>query len=130
VSSLAFVAAALPISRAARRRGAGAWRWVARASALEGIGSAAYHGPGDRASKGLHDIGLVLLAGAVGMALVQEGRALPRRPVTAALGSGALVLHRLSRTGGPLCACRSPLQGHAVFHLLAAAALVTAAQGR
>ena len=41
-----------------------------------------------------------------------------RRPLTAALTTAAVALHTLSRTGGPLCSCRSPLQGHAVFHVL------------
>ena len=46
------------------------------------------------------------------------------------LTGAAVALHTLSRTGGPLCSCRSPLQGHAVFHALAAAALVAAADRR
>ena len=45
----------------------------------------------------------------------------------AVLGIVAVGLHQLSQTGRPLCACRSPLQGHAVFHVLAAAAIVSAA---
>ena len=53
-----------------------------------------------------------------------------RRPRTAALTAAAVALHTLSRTGGPLCSCRSPLQGHAVFHVLAAAALAAAAEQR
>ena len=55
---------------------------------------------------------------------------MPVRPVTATLAIAAVTLHTLSRTGGPLCSCRSPLQGHAVFHLLAAATLVAAAERR
>jgi hypothetical protein len=130
VSSLALVAAAVPIARAARRRRQPAWRVVALASALEGIGSVAYHGPGGRAAKVLHDAGLIVLVGAVGVAIGREGRPVPPRPLTAALTVGAVTLHALSRTGGPLCACRSPLQGHAVFHVLAAAALTAAAEQR
>lgn len=130
LSSLGFVAAALPIARAARRRRRPMWLAVAAATAVEGIGSVAYHGPGGRASKRLHDWGLVALTATLGLALASEGRPVPRRPRTAVLATAAVTLHALSRTGGPLCSCRSPVQGHAVFHLLAAAALATAAEGR
>jgi hypothetical protein len=130
VSSLALVAAALPIARAARRRRQPAWTAVAVASAIEGIGSVAYHGPGGRDAKALHDAGLVLLAGSIGVAIGREGRPFRWRPVSTALTAAAATLHVLSRTGGPLCSCRSPLQGHAVFHVLAAAALAAAADGR
>jgi hypothetical protein len=129
-SSLAFVVVAVPIVRAARRRGRPAWVAVAAATALEGIGSVAYHGPGGRPAKRLHDAGLVALAAALGVAIASEGSPIQRRPWTAVLATGAVTLHTLSRTGGPLCSCRSPLQGHAVFHLLAAAALAAAADGR
>ncbi len=47
-----------------------------------------------------------------------------------ALAAAAVALHSLSRTGGPLCSCHSALQGHAAFHVLAAAALATAAEQR
>jgi hypothetical protein len=130
VSSLALVAAALPIARAARRRGQPAWTAVAAAAAVEGLGSVAYHGPGGRSAKALHDVGLVALAATVGVAIGREGRPTARRPLTAVLTAAAITLHALSRTGGPLCSCRSPLQGHAVFHVLAAAALTAAAEGR
>ncbi len=130
VSSLAFVVASLPIARAARRRGRPAWMAVAVAPAVEGLGSVAYHGPGGTWSKRLHDGGLVALVGALGVAVGREERPLAGRPVTAALGTAAVALHALSRTGGPLCSCRSPLQGHAVFHVLAAAALAAAAEAR
>ena len=130
VSSLALVAAALPIARAARRRRQPAWTAVALATAIEGLGSVAYHGPGGRSAKVLHDAGLVALAATLGVALGREGRPVARRPVTATLAAAAVTLHALSRTGGPLCSCRSPLQGHAVFHVLAAAALTAAAEAR
>jgi hypothetical protein len=130
VSSLALVAAAIPIARAGRRRRQPAWTAVAVASAIEGVGSVAYHGPGGRRAKLLHDAGLVVLTAAVGVAIGREGRPVPRRPLTAGLSVAAVTLHALSRTGGPLCSCRSPLQGHAVFHVLAAAALTAAAEQR
>ncbi|MET0902170.1 MAG: hypothetical protein ABWZ52_02925 [Acidimicrobiales bacterium] len=130
VSSLALVAAALPIARAARRRQQPAWAAVAAATAVEGLGSVAYHGPGGRWAKKLHDGGLVVLAATVGVAVGREGRPVARRPLTAVLAIAAVGLHAASRTGGPLCSCRSPLQGHAVFHVLAAAALTAAAEQR
>ena len=130
VSSLALVAAALPIARAARRRQQPAWAAVAAATAVEGLGSVAYHGPGGRWAKKLHDGGLVVLAATVGVAVGREGRPVARRPLTAVLAVAAVALHASSRTGGPLCSCRSPLQGHAVFHVLAAAALTAAAEQR
>ena len=130
VSSLALVAAAWPIARAARRRRQPAWAAVAVATAVEGLGSVAYHGPGGRVAKAVHDAGLVALTASIGVAIGREGRPVARRPLTAALAAGAITLHALSRTGGPLCSCRSALQGHAVFHVLAAASLATAAEAR
>ena len=130
LSSLAFVAAAVPIVRAARRRGRPAWLAVAAAAVVEGVGSVAYHGPGGAGSKRLHDDGLILLAAALGVAVASEGTPVQPRPWTAGLSVAAVSLHTLSRTGGPLCSARSPLQGHAVFHVLAAAALAAAASAR
>jgi hypothetical protein len=126
VSSLAFVAAAVPIARAARR-GRPAWLAVALATAVEGIGSVAYHGPGGHRAKQLHDAGIVALVLTISSAAARDGRRARISRRTGGLAVGAVALHTLSRTGGPLCSCRSPLQGHAVFHLLAAAALVSAA---
>lgn len=130
VSSLAFMAAAMPIARAARLRRRPAWLAVAAAAAVEGFGSAAYHGPGGRQAKRLHDVGIVALVGTMAVAVASEGTPVHRRPRTATLATAAVTLHVLSRTGGPLCSCRSPLQGHALFHVLAAAALAAAAQQR
>jgi hypothetical protein len=130
LSSLAFVAAAVPIARAARRRGRRGWLAVALAAAAEGAGSVAYHGPGGRAAKHMHDAGLVALVLTVSVAMAREGQAARVGPRTAGLAIAAVALHSLSRTGGPLCSCHSPLQGHAVFHVLAAAALAAAAEQR
>lgn len=129
VSSLAFVIAAVPIARRARDRRSVAWASVAASAALEGIGSVAYHGPGGRLAKSVHDIGLVALIASMATARLSE-RPLRVRPRAAALGAAAAALHALSRTGGPLCSCNSRLQGHAVFHVLAAAALVAASPPR
>jgi hypothetical protein len=126
-SSLAFVLAAVPIARRARQTRSLAWAAVAASSALEGLGSVAYHGPGGRVAKALHDTGLVALAASLAAARLRE-RPVRVRPRAAVLGVAAAALHTLSRTGGPLCSCDSRLQGHAAFHLLAAAALVAAAE--
>ena len=125
LSSLAFIAAAVPVWR----RG-GAWRLVARALAYEGIGSVAYHGPGGPWSKRVHDSGLVALVAAFAVVARDQPRTVRPRPLSSALGASAVALHALSRTGGPLCSCNSRVQGHAVFHVLAAAAVVAAADNR
>lgn len=125
VSSLAFVAAALPIGRRARDTRSPAWGAVAAATALAGIGSVAYHGPGGRLSKAVHDAGIGALVATITLARLTE-RPVQVRPRAGALTAGAFTLHALSRTGGPLCSCDSRLQGHALFHLLAAAAVLAA----
>jgi hypothetical protein len=128
ISSLAFVAAAVPIARAARRRRSGPWLAVAVAAAAEGVGSVGYHGPGGRWAKAVHDAGLVALVATMGVAFATEAPERPGvRPQTALLATAATVVHARSRTGGPWCRCDSRLQGHAVFHLLAAAALASSA---
>ncbi|MGK2948813.1 MAG: hypothetical protein ACSLFP_09580 [Acidimicrobiales bacterium] len=126
-SSLAFVVAAVPIARSARARRRPVWLAVAAAAAIEGLGSVGYHGPGGRWSKVVHDAGIVALVGTVTAAVVADAAPRPVVPPRAAvLGAAAVVVHTLSRTGGPWCRCDSRLQGHAVFHLLAAAALASA----
>lgn len=124
VSSLAFVAAAVPILYRSRHPGRRVWATVAAASAFQGVGSAAYHGPGGRLSKAVHDAGLMALVIALAGVARAEPAALRPRALPATLGLAAAALHALSRTGAPLCSCDSRLQGHAVFHVLAAAALV------
>lgn len=121
-SSLAFIAAAVPLWRRP------AWRTVAVALAFEGVGSVAYHGPGGRTSKFVHDAGLWLLAAAFVRVARDEPQSLRPRRAAIVLGVCAVALHTLSRTGGPLCSCNSRVQGHALFHALAAAAIT--AQGR
>lgn len=127
ISSLALVIGALPVIAWAKR--AQRWPWVAvgAASALAGFGSVGYHGPGGRASKLVHDIGIDAVAVSMLGATAFSGSVRRFSPRTVALGILAVGLHQLSQTGRPLCACRSPWQGHAVFHVLAAAAIVSAA---
>lgn len=124
VSSAAFVLAAVPLLRSARRPQGRAWAAVAAAAALEGIGSIGYHGPGGPFSKLVHDVGLVALVVTTANALVNDPEARVRHRAVG-LGAVAVTLHTLSRTGGPLCSCDSRLQGHALFHLVAAAALAS-----
>jgi hypothetical protein len=100
---------------------------VAAATAVEGVGSVAYHGPGGRRSKQLHDGGIVALTAALAVALAGDGTPPRVSRRTAGLSAAAVALHALSRTGAPLCSCRSPLQGHALFHVLAAGALASVA---
>jgi len=109
--------------------------------AAAGVGSVDFHGPGSPAARLLHDAGLYAV---VGFVVVHElarraGRlrraraGVPwvgwtprrRRAYRAALavtGVGAACWW-LGRTGSPLCDPDSPLQGHAAWHLLSAAAL-------
>jgi hypothetical protein len=122
LSSLAFIAAAVPIWR---RR---AWRPVAAALAFEGVGSVAYHGPGGRASKVVHDVGLLALLLAYARVATVEPSSLRPRKTAIVLGACAVALHALSRTGGPLCSCNSRVQGHAIFHVIAAAAIAAQAK--
>ncbi len=122
-SSLAFVIAAVPLWRRGR-----AWKSVAAALAFEGVGSVAYHGPGGRAAKFVHDIGIFALLVAFATVVRENPRVLRPRPLKSALAVSAFALHALSRTGGPLCSCNSRVQGHAIFHVLAAAAVVATAR--
>lgn len=128
VSSMAFAVAAVPIWRASG--GKRSWRAVAVAAAFAGAGSVAYHGPGGRLGKALHDwsiTGLVATtAGAV--ARSRSGRVVPAQWSTPALTMAvAVALHATSRTGGPLCRPDSLVQGHAGWHVLAAVALAQTA---
>jgi hypothetical protein len=114
---------------------AGGWVWRRRARrrtlwagalALAGIGSIAYHGPGTRAGKALHDGALVVLA----LVAASGGRSANRRlPVASGLGAVAATIHGASRTGGPGCRPDSIWQGHGAWHLLSATALALWAEG-
>lgn len=125
VSSLAFVVAAVPLVRHGRRSGSRAWVAAGAAAALEGLGSVGYHGPGGPTAKAVHDGGLVALAVTLTAAIGTDAEPPRVRPRTVVLTAAAVTLHALSRTGGPLCSCNSRLQGHAVFHVLAATALAS-----
>lgn len=123
-SSLAFVVAAAPMAlRAVRRERAWPWLAVAGATALVGLGSVGFHGPGDRTGKAVHDAGVAAVGVMLPLALLLDR---PRRfpTLAASLGAIAVALHTQSRTGGRLAGSDAPLPGHAVFHVVAAAALV------
>jgi hypothetical protein len=128
-SSLAFVMAGLAMGRRARRRDP-AWPWVAvaGATALVGVGSVGFHGPGNRPGKALHDLGVAAVAVTLPLALALDPPArFPR--AAAALGAVAVLLHTQSRTGGHLAGTGAPVPGHSVFHLVAAAALACVVPG-
>lgn len=100
--------------------------------ALVGAGSVAYHGPQGPGAQLLHDLpiaAVVATGAAVPVARLLRGRpALAAGGVrtaqvaaaSAALGLGAFAL---GRTGSPVCDPTSPLQAHAAWHVLMAAAL-------
>jgi hypothetical protein len=111
------------------------------AVAAAGVGSVDYHGPGSPAARLLHDGGLYAVVGYVAWTEVARrvGRArraragvpwvgwTPRRRTAyraalAATAAGAACWWA-GRTASPLCDPDSLLQGHAVWHLLTAAAL-------
>jgi hypothetical protein len=99
--------------------------------AAAGVGSVDYHGPGSPAARLLHDGTLYAVAGFVAWREVARrvgrGRLEPRRRTAyraalAAAAAGAACWW-LGRTASPVCDPDSLLQGHAAWHLLAAAAL-------
>jgi hypothetical protein len=135
VSSLAYVAAAAAVLVPARET-AGARRVVLTAYAASlaavGLGSLAYHGPQPAWAGRAHDasIGVALMLALV-VATMAPAAQRWRRPAGKLFG-GLVVLAALAyaagRTGSPLCAPDSPLQPHAIWHLLSAASAVTLAE--
>lgn len=81
VSSLAFVAAGVPLVRDPRPL----TRAVGWAAVAAGLGSVAYHGPGTGAGRYAHDASLLALLGV--MALDDTGRAAGWTPSTAAVAT-------------------------------------------
>jgi len=123
-SSLAYCAAGVWVLRRPRtiRRVA-----VGAAAIAAGIGSVAYHGPGGRAGKLVHDASVAALVATLAFA---TGSATGHRRLATfgCIGAG-VVIHTSSRTGRPLCKPDSILQGHALWHAFTAAAVVAAAGG-
>lgn len=99
------------------------------AAAVAGIGSVAYHGPGGRVGRAVHDVGVAAL-GATALGAMAADRREGRGPGRAAgaVAAGAVAVHATSRTRGPLCRPDSLLQGHAAWHMLIAAALLLASR--
>ncbi|QGG94463.1 hypothetical protein [Actinomarinicola tropica] len=126
-SSLAFVVAGVEILRRTGRHRRW-WSAVAAASITAGIGSVAYHGPGGRIAKVVHDVGVDALALALPVAVAADGAPARISPRTVALGAASVAAHVLTRTGAPLCDPDARVQGHAVFHVLAASAVASAAR--
>ena len=92
-----------------------------------GVGSVAYHGPGGRAGKLVHDSSAAALAATIAVALVTGPVSVRQRLATlGCLGAGVAV-HASSRTDRVLCRPDSILQGHALWHALGAAAVLTVA---
>jgi hypothetical protein len=134
-SALAYVAVGAWLIGRGLRSGAGPGRpatvGFGLAVAAAGVGSVDYHGPGSSAARLLHDGGLYAVVGFVAVAEVarrlRRGRLAPSRRAAyraalAAAAAGAACWW-LGRTASPVCDPDSLLQPHAVWHLLAAAAL-------
>jgi hypothetical protein len=95
------------------------------AAVAAGLGSALYHGPGGQACRRLHDGSAVLLTGAIAASLPRRPTA--RRAATVGCLLAGSAVHAASRSGRPLCRPDSIIQGHALWHVLTAAAVVLAA---
>jgi hypothetical protein len=107
LSSSAYVIAGAVMGEAARRRRRGpAPAALAAALVLEGVGSAAFHGRGDRFAHALHDLPLLVLAGHVaGWHVGRLARGAPARTADRAAlagGASAVVLGGVARRRWPL----------------------------
>ena len=134
-SALAFVAVGAWLAGRGRRADAGPGRpgqiGFGLVVVAAGVGSVDYHGPGSPAARLLHDGALYAVAGfvawrevarRVGRARLEPRRRAAYRTALAAAATGAACWW-LGHTGSPACDPDSLLQGHAAWHLLAAAAL-------
>jgi hypothetical protein len=97
------------------------------AAIAAGVGSVAYHGPGGRGARVLHDLTAIALGGALGAALVSPRGRAERRLGAAGCLAVAAVVHRASRTDRVLCRPDSLWQGHALWHVLVAVAVALTA---
>ena len=124
-SSVALcIAGAALLHRRAHRPG----RALGLLAIAAGLGSVAYHGPGGRTSRIAHDASAVALAAGVVATLVVNPPRAARRVTSAGLFAAGAAVHRASRTGRLLCRPDSVLQGHALWHVLTAAAVVAVAE--
>ncbi len=114
----------------------GVWLWRRRARLpaiammLTGAGSVWFHGSTGNASAWAHDVTLYALIAVSAIELWRLfGSGRPPILAGAILAAGAAVWCT-SRTGGVLCDPNSPLQGHAVWHIAAAAAVAVLSASR
>lgn len=98
------------------------WWWAAPTGALM-VPVVAWPRVGDLAQVAVAAVAALLLAWRAGRAPAVRGRV----AVAAGLLTAGGAVGALSRTGGPWCDPSSLLQGHAVWHVAAAAALVVLA---
>jgi hypothetical protein len=121
LSSLAYVGAGAYVLRLGGPRAMP----LAVALGAVGVGSVLYHGPMPPGAEAVHDGSIVALAATIVLTAAMR-RSLPRPPTVALVTFGAAVaVNLLTRTDAPLCRPHSLLQGHAVWHVLTAAALAT-----
>lgn len=126
VSSLAYCASgAWILSRGPRSRRRLSLAAMAIAA---GLGSVAYHGPGGRAGRLVHDVTAAALGGGIALALVRPPSSVARRRAAVGCLAAAVAVHATSRTDRVLCRPDSLWQGHALWHVLGAAAVVMAAE--
>lgn len=119
ISSLAFIAAALVVGRR---------HWLGSiALASIGVGSVLFHAVPSRLSSLVHDLGLLFVLLVAGLALWSNRTRLPRWPLV--LLVAGILIWAMSRTGGAWCSPQSAVQGHAVWHVLAATGLAGVLMG-
>jgi hypothetical protein len=117
-----------------RRRGrcakpvlAGAY---AVATAANGLGGIAFHGPGDRLSRAMHDTALCATAGVL-VASVPRHRPAPDAILaTVGVFGGAVVAHRVARPTSRLHVPAMSRAGHAAWHALTALTLAVWGRSR
>lgn len=129
-TSLAFVAGSLVLL--VRGDGSAGVRGYAATMAAVGLGSWWYHGPQGGVAEVVHDVTIVVLLGeALLTPVVRRARGRPalapagRRSVAWAapvLLAAAGAAYLTGRSGSAWCSPESLLQGHGLWHLLAAAA--------
>ena len=111
ISSLAFLVSASALVRSGLRIHAALMAAVA-------VGSVLFHGFPSSMSSVAHDLAVLALVIAVAAIVLRRPSVVLWLPT--ALLLGGLVVWFFSRTGGPLCDPTSTVQGHAIWHLLAA----------
>ena len=120
LSSLAYLVAGAALL--VRRRDGVIGLAFAITVGANGVGGILYHGSGGTVSRWVHDVALYATVGFVLVMIVQRRKEWRRllAPRLLATGALAIVVYATSRTGGPLCAPDSVLQGHAAWHVLTA----------